>query len=290
MKNDKIKPAVIQNQIAQRSQKIYQQAIKQPASQIAPIVRKIGHNMDIARSKSIAHFAPNVQKPTTTIQPKRPNTKKQFDIAPTKHPLVAKANKLHPVSKQLPAKQTITAGANKSAKEQVIAEAFSKMAAQQAATNTKLKRRYKLINFFVLGILLLIIIGYFVFINIPAISVNIASAQAGINATFPKYYPDGYSLNGPVSYSDRVVAINFKANTGSKKFTITQAKSSWDSTAVKNKVNTDSKGDFSTTAENGLTIYTYDNNASWVNGGILYTITGNSPLSNSQIRHIATSL
>lgn len=290
MKNDKIKPAVIQNHITQRSQKIYQQTIKQPVSQIAPIVRKIGRNMDIARSKSIAHFAPHTPKPAVTIQPKHITAKKQFDIAPAKHPLITKANKLHSDTKKSPIQPAITPNANKSAKEQIIAEAFSKLANQQAVTNTKLKRKYKFINFFILGILLLIMIGYFVFINIPAISVNVASAQAGISATFPKYYPDGYSPDGPVSYSDRVVTINFKANTGPKKFTITQSKSSWDSTAVKSKINTDSKGSFSTTAENGLTIYTYDNNASWVNGGILYTITGDAPLSNSQIRHIATSL
>lgn len=288
MKNDKIKPAAIQNHITQRSQKIYQQTIKQPVSQIAPMVRKIGHNMDIARSKSIAHFAPHPTKPAAVAKPKP--TKRQFDIAPTKHPLVAKANKLHPTPKTMPIQPVSAPAATKSAKEQVIAEAFSKITNQQKETNTKLKRKYKFINFFILGIVLLLVIGYFVFINIPAISVNIASAQAGINATYPKYSPDGYSLDGPVSYSDGVVTINFKANTGSKKFTITQSKSSWDSTAVKNKVNTDSKGSFSTTAENGLTIYTYGNNASWVNGGILYTITGDAPLSNSQIRHIATSL
>ena len=47
---------------------------------------------------------------------------------------------------------------------------------------------------------------------------------------------------------------------------------------------------YSTAETNGLTIYTFGQNAAWVNGGILYTITGNAPLSADQIQHIATSL
>lgn len=286
MKNDKIKPAVIQNHITQKSQKIYHQTIEQPVRQIAPLVRKIGRNMDIARSKSITHFTPN--RPVTPVA--KPNLpKKQFDIAHAKHPLIAKVDKMRPVPKLSAAKPVVNIP-QKTGKEQVIAEAFSKLTDQQKEINAKLSHRYKIFNLFVLGLVLIIIIGYFIFINIPAISVNIASAQAGISASYPKYCPDGYSVDGPVSYSDGVVTINFKANTGSKKFTITQAKSSWDSSAVKNKINTDSKGSFSTTAENGLTIYTYNSTAAWVNGGILYTIAGDAPLSNSQIRHIATSL
>ena len=124
----------------------------------------------------------------------------------------------------------------------------------------------------------------------PSLSVRIASIQAGISATYPEYSPNGYSLNGPVQFSDNEVVINFRANTGNTKFVIKQSKSSWDSSAVKNKVSNDSKGEFITTEEKGLTIYTYNGNASWVNGGILYAITGDAPLSGDQIRRIATSL
>lgn len=40
----------------------------------------------------------------------------------------------------------------------------------------------------------------------------------------------------------------------------------------------------------GLTIYSSGKNAVWVNGGILYQITGSANLSNEQIQKIATSL
>jgi hypothetical protein len=39
-----------------------------------------------------------------------------------------------------------------------------------------------------------------------------------------------------------------------------------------------------------LTIYTYADNAAWVNNGVLYTIKANTTLSNDQIQRIATSL
>ena len=136
----------------------------------------------------------------------------------------------------------------------------------------------------------MVAVGYFTYLNVPIISVKIASAQAGINATYPDYCPDGYSLNGPVQYADGEVSINFNANTGNNKFVIKQSRSLWDSSAVKNKVNEDSNGEFITTEENGLTIYTYGDNAIWVNGGILYSISGDTRLSNDQIRKIAISL
>lgn len=44
------------------------------------------------------------------------------------------------------------------------------------------------------------------------------------------------------------------------------------------------------TQERGLTMYAFDGNAAWVNGGILYTIESDAALSGDQIRRIATSL
>jgi hypothetical protein len=287
MKNDKMNMAASQHSITQKSQAIYHRAIKQPVSQIKPFVRKVGHNMDIARSKSIAHFAPRPEITATT--PKPIPTKKQFNIGPTKHPLVVSADKKR-LTENIKTFQASTNQTPKAIKEQMIAEAFSQLTENQQAEKAVLKRKYKIINIAIIVIVIFIIAGYFILINLPAISVSVAGAQAGIKASYPSYQPDGYSLNGAVSYNDSQVTMNFHANTGSKKFTIIQTKSSWDSSALRDKINKDSNGMFVTTEENGLTIYTYNDNATWVNGGILYTITGNAPLSSSQICQIATSL
>lgn len=133
--------------------------------------------------------------------------------------------------------------------------------------------------------------GYLTYLNMPALSVRVAAAQAGINAGYPDYRPDGYSLSGPVIYTDGRVSMEFKANAGNHKFIVNQTKSSWNSDAVLDNYVTPRAGSsYIPYAEHGLTIYTFDDNAAWVNGGILYTIEGDAPLSSEQIRRIATSL
>jgi hypothetical protein len=286
MKNDKINTAAIQHNITQKSQAIYRSTIKQPVSQIRPFVRKVGRNMDIARSKSIAHFSPR----PTPVSVKPNPSKKHFDISPSKHPMVIKAEKKRLIPADNPANETDIKASPKTAKEQLIAQAFNQLDNNQKAEKTALKHRRKIINIFGIGLVLIIIAGYFIFINLPAIYIGIACAQSGIKASYPQYIPDGYSLSDSISYRDSQVTMSFHTNTGNKMFMITESKSSWDSSAVQDKVNKDSNGMFVTTQENGLTIYTHGNNAAWVNGGILYTITGDAALSNSQVRHIATSL
>lgn len=140
--------------------------------------------------------------------------------------------------------------------------------------------------------LALVILGaYLTYVNMPSLSVRVASAQAGVNATFPQYHPDGYGLDGPVAYAPGEVTITYKANSNrTLGYTISQRASNWDSQAVlDNYVKAESKS-YQPYSEQGLTIYTYNNKATWVNGGILYTIKGNAPLSPDQVLRIAGSL
>lgn len=268
--------------IAQKSRDIKNRAITATPTAIKAPIRKIGRNMDIARSKSISHFT----KPTQAVA-KKPVTK-AAPLATKKHPLVARAEKKQQTNKVVAPKLDI-AKSPKQIKEASIAAALDKPVVKPKKEGFSIKHikpRYAI----AISVLLLLVAGYFTYINMPALSVRVAGAQAGINAEFPEYHPDGYSPNGPVTYSDGEVTIKFKSNTGNGEFAIKQSKSSWDSSAVKNKVDKDSNGGFITTEEHGLTIYTYSGNAAWVNGGILYSITGNAPLSNEQIIRMATSL
>ncbi len=276
------KPATIHS-IAERSRDLYNRTTKLPVSATKSSIRKIGRSMDFARSKSIAHFAPHLAP-----NPSRPvKVKKQMDIGPTKHPLVTRIEKDRLISKS----QAIMAyKSTKEIKEEVIAEALARTPVRAPKKKNFFKRHRKFVNVFTISFFLIIIALYFTYLNIPSLSVRIASAEAGINANYPEYHPDGYSPSGPVTFTDGAVSINFQANTGNTKFTIVQAKSSWDSSAVKNKVTKDTNGEFLTNEVRGLTIYTYGGNATWVNGGILYTIKGDAKLSADQISHIATSL
>jgi hypothetical protein len=132
--------------------------------------------------------------------------------------------------------------------------------------------------------------GYFTYLNMPNLSVRVAAAQAGFNATYPGYHPDGYRIN-KVAYSEGQVGIQYVANGSDQSFTVKQEKSGWDSSALlANYVDPTSKGGYIPHSEQGITVYVFDNNAAWVNDGIRYTINGNAPLSSEQVLNIATSM
>ncbi len=133
--------------------------------------------------------------------------------------------------------------------------------------------------------------GYLTYINMPGISIQIASAQSGVEATFPNYNPDGYKFAGPVQYSFGEVKLNFVANGGTHSYTIDQKSSGWNSVAVlDNFVTNDSNGRYEIEAKNGITLYSYDNKVVWSNGGVLYTLKSDAPLSKAQLLDIATSM
>jgi hypothetical protein len=267
----------------QKSQTLIRRATKKPPVSInSRLLSKPGRSMDIARSNKIARFAPHPVKPPVkaTSVP---------DIAATTHPVVKKVHQQLRATKQA----TVAAQAPKSSqdiKHEAIVAALAKPAVK-TPKKSFFKRNSRLINIFSIGAVIIIIGVYFTYLNMPNLSVQVAAQQAGINATYPEYRPDGYRLDGPVTYNDGQVTINFAANTGSSAFTLKQAKSSWDSSAVLDNIVRKKVGEkYITNQERGLTIYTYDGNAAWVNAGILYTIDGKAPLSSEQIRRIATSL
>lgn len=131
--------------------------------------------------------------------------------------------------------------------------------------------------------------GYFTYLNMPNLSIKMAAIQSGINAKYPGYQPDGYSLRGPITFKDGEVQMQFAYVGGDQSFTLKQQRSSWDSSAVKQFAESKNP-DVMTTTVDGLTIYSYGQEAAWVNGGVLYTVEGNAPLSGSQIQRIATSM
>ncbi len=142
----------------------------------------------------------------------------------------------------------------------------------------------------VAGIAALVILGgYLTYLNLPSLSIKVAASQAGFSATYPSYQPAGYSFNGPVAFSPGEVKVHFKSNTNDYAYTLVQQASGWDSQAVLDNFVVKQSQEYATLQERGLTIYLYDNKATWVNGGVLYTIDGNAPLSSEQIQKIASS-
>ncbi|MBC7943226.1 hypothetical protein H7X68_01870 [Candidatus Saccharibacteria bacterium] len=266
----------------QKSQTLVRRATKKPTT--APLGRPsrvLGRTMDIARSGKISRFAPHpvIQTPSNT---------QSKDIPASTHPAVRKVNKLN-ATKQA-ASTPRPSKSSKDIKQEAIEAAMAKPSSKEAKKSF-FKHHPRFVSVFSIGILVALLGAYLTYVNMPNLSVRVAATQAGIAATYPEYRPDGYRIDGPVTFSDGQVTINFAANTGSSKFIVQQSKSAWDSSAVLDNIVRKNVGEkYITSQERGLTIYTYSGNAAWVNAGILYTIEGDAPLSVEQIRRIATSL
>lgn len=124
--------------------------------------------------------------------------------------------------------------------------------------------------------------------NVDAIQVHIASSRAGINATMPAWQPSGFSAQ-QFSYSPGKVTIGFAAE-GSRKFSLTQTASKWDSSALLTEYVAPHNHTYDTIQADGRLIYAYgNNNASWVNNGIWYQLVSDGTLSTSQLVRLATS-
>ena len=241
----------------------------------------------VAKSDQITRFAPT--KPmTTSVETATPRS---IDIAPTKHHLVKQAEQ------RVVAKQPEVRSIKPSdvLKREAIAKATEQMPTHHNKKTVKAPKQRsrfaRLASVGAISLSVLVLGAYFTYLNMPTLSTRVAASQAGINASYPAYNPTGYSLSGPVAFQQGSVKMKFAANASPDNYTLSQTHSDWDSSAVLDNYITPKAGDnYATTTTGGLTIYTYNKNAAWVNRGILYTIEGDAPLSNDQIQRIATSL
>jgi len=133
-------------------------------------------------------------------------------------------------------------------------------------------------------------IAYFVTTNIPDISVRVAAMQTGVEASYPSYVPSDFSLE-KIDSGDGKITITFKS-TSDKTFTLVEEKSSWDSAALqRNYVQETWQDNYTTTHEQGITIFINESSAAWVNGGVLYKINADpGVLTKKQLRNIVTSM
>ena len=296
------------HQKTQKSKTLNRKFIKKPAAQpthtvtqpSAPqIITRQGARIDgIKRPTHAKHIHTTLnstKKATPTLRPTQHATgitAKPVQQHPSEgvqaHPALTRAHQLQAAKKVTPQKELPTASVLKNA---AINEAMANAPSHHAKQHKRQSHKQRILGI-VFGCFALVIFGgYLTYLNVPNLSVRVAAAQAGIDASYPGYQPDGYKLNGPVAFSDGQVQIKFAANTGNSDFTLNQSKSSWDSSALlENYVKEKSSDEYSTSQEKGITIYSYGGNAAWVSGGILYTIDGDAPLSPDQIRKIATSV
>lgn len=279
----------------QRAATLSRRVNKKPVAPAKPPVRKAGRLMDVTpQSRSVSHFAPHpvmepAKKPAAAKPVARPAADAPARVHPTVSRALAKKAATKPAAKPVSAKQVKDAQIAKALAPTQKPKKQPRKAKKMAWLSKRSRRLLIIFGFIVL--IGLIIFG--IYRLVPSISVGVAASQAGVNATYPEFTPDGYTLKQPVEYSDGQVVLTFHSNSNNNNYTITQTRNSWDSSAVLDNVVKPKVGEnYVTTKERGLTIYSYNDNtsATWVNGGVLYTIDSSSALSGDQVRKIATSL
>ncbi|MDR1033119.1 MAG: hypothetical protein LBL84_03885 [Candidatus Nomurabacteria bacterium] len=208
---------------------------------------------------------------------------------PVQHALAVKANQT--VQNRKPVvKRHLTAT---EIKQRDITDAFKRIAESQADAQQEKKAKRRFTRKRLAGVLsgafaILLLAGYLTYLSVPAISVRIAAIQSGVDVSYPGYKPIGYDMNGLATVRDDSVAMEFSSQGNS--YTITQQKSSWDSSAVlDNYVQREWGSNYEVSKERGLTIYRSGGKAAWVNGGVFFRIDGPESLSD-QIEKIAISM
>lgn len=264
----------------QRSQTLRRDLIKHPAPQQHAQTRRKPTPGSIATSPHISKFAPHPQ--------------------PIAKPAVSHATVSHQAEhKPAPQNHHKATGAlsSRELKEKLIAERLAAVQNEPTHAHHAAPKKH---NFFaqaprvssvLAGCFAIVLIGgYLTYINMPNLSMRVAAAQAGVDASFPDYRPDGYRFDGPIAYNNGEVSLKFTSNTNTSGYTINQKNSSWDSQAVLDNYVSKKAKEYLTYSEQGLTIYTFKGEAAWVNGGVFYTISGDAPLSSDQVLRIVGSM
>lgn len=243
-------------------------------------VARAQHAKTVQRSSLISRFG----SPQTPIKNTEPATQESTlslkNIAEAAEK-ARRAHSMHRVKNELIAKTLAEANAQATHRKKV------------AKVNRATPKRPRGLQLATAGLAALVLAAYVAYLNVPALSMKVASSRAGFAATLPGQAPAGYSLQGPIAYSPGQVIINFGSHTDDRRFSIQQQPTTWDSEALKNNyVAKVSKTEPITYQDSGLTIYLYnEGDAAWVSDGKFYSIkAGNAQLDSRQILAIATSM
>lgn len=277
-----------------RSQLLSRQAIKPQARPAAshttdpdnqehsPARRQLADNIDQARQhRSSRHVkSPAISKFSAgTPAADSAEPAEQFPVIPDSEP------KVTPVF---------------SPKEQLIAAQLAKVVASSPPPPAKVSlgkrvarklRTSRGTSVTATSIAALLLIGYVTYLNVPRMALRVASGRAGFSAELPGYAPSGFRFSGPVAYAPGELTIQYSSNTDERAYSIKEQTSNWDSqTLLDNYVSQETEL-YSTYQQRGLTIYVFDGStATWVNGGLWFTVSGDAGLNSEQLLKIAASL
>lgn len=271
------KPKIILSTEQEQARYSRARATKQNA-----LVSKFGNQ---ATRQAPASKSAITQKRSANISVKPAPSQKSPAIA--RSPLSTQKKPLnYPVTKVSKAESIIAKSLKDSPSQ---AEKLSR--SQKKSIKSQRKFGRKLISYGAGTLAMFMLASFYLYQNIPSITMRYAKARSGIYASLPSYKPSGFSLSNKIEYNPGQVKLNFASNSDSRNFTITQKESTWDSQSLLSSYISTMTDRYQKFENKGRTIYLYDDgSATWVNGGIWYDISGNSELSPDQLIQIASSM
>jgi hypothetical protein len=252
---------------------------KWPVTAVDPV--KARHSLKIHKSKMITRFAP---EPNTWY-----NTPAHAAAAvktfPPEH-LETAAPKPH---KSMDIFEKAIQGAT-SHQQPKFNPRKAARAARHASKHSKKPVHHRLSSIVGASLAFLLLFGFITYQDRANITMRFANAKAGFHATLPAYKPSGYAV-GTFHYGTGKVAVNYANDSTHRNYTFSQATSNLNSQTMLSSLIAPHSSSYQTLQYGGRTIFIYgDNNAAWVDEGVLYQITSNGSLSTGDILDIAKSI
>lgn len=298
--------------VVQKSHTLMRSVVKKPSADVKPPATQA--HTAVTHNKSVYNVAPQRMKTAANV-PKSPLVSRYGDVQhrssvikktqqlavkqPVQH--VATPHSIKEAPPQAPQLHTPQTHNRSSTTNTHIEKALANATAHQNEQQTHVKKRRKLthklgvtpralaVSTSVLAGVLLG--GFFAIQNVPNLSVRVAAARAGFDASMPGYNPAGFSFKGPISYSPGQVTISFRSNTDDRGYSVTQRSSNWNSDALLSNYVVAENKQYQTYLDRGRTLYIYDgSNATWIDNGVWYQVEGNAEMTTDQLVRIAASI
>lgn len=248
----------------------------QDAKPLSAVSSKLSQAVNVAKSAHVRHFSQ-----------RKPPSEKQL----LSGEVVAAKSSAGGASLAIVPAPSILSGVSQQQIEHMLDEALIRADSHKKAISGKFSRlRYKGLLIALIAAVLIFVGAFLCWQYIPHASMKIASIRANVRGSLPAYVPSGFKTAGPIDYKSGSVQLTYKAIDG-RTFTIAQEATSWDSQSLKDNA-LPNKSQIQTSEINGNTVYIYDdeNNATWINKGVRYTIKDKAKLSSDQLLKIAQSL
>jgi hypothetical protein len=274
-------------------------ALKKPAGQLSGQIQRLtpGFNPEReVRAKTTAKHS-RVERfgVPTPVQPKRQVVQGQVTPRHVGHAAPS------PATSSAVALPSMITSASHQKLERMLDEALTKADAHKKALRYQAARHFWQrpsflgrrtgLKIFLVLVLGLAAAGFAAWQKMPQLSAKLAGVRAHIAASVPTYKPEGFSLAAPVSTQNGGVVLKYKSAIDDSGFDISQKQSNMTSANLPQTV-VPQGAQVQTSQVGGNTVYIYgqNNDAAWVNNGVLYTIKDHAKLSSDQIINIVKGL